>query len=234
MKTKIMIALTSVFVIAALAALMIFVFSGDLGTQPDNAPNLTGTWKVIVQVAENIPVHINDEFYVFTADSAANYRDGGAEPYAISSYTVTPGKYPNYNLEFKDLGRTMALAACTDNLIRLYSGTSQYIELYRYPNEDRSLVDLDASILEGSWNVTYRRTDDAGLNEQMVFEAGVLRDYRNGSETPALIAGYEINAEGRLCVASAGMETYVYPCTSELVFLVEVDTGYVWELHRMN
>ena len=233
MKKKTLIALTAVLVIAALIALVVFVFIGDFG-QSESTLDLTGTWKVTGQIAEGVVTHIDNEFYVFTDDTASNYRDGNTTPFATSSYTLKPGNYPDYDLFLTEIGREMVVSPCSENLIRLYTNASLYTYLYRYPNADFAPVELDATILEGRWDVAYRYIGDTVLDEQLVFDNGVLRDYRNGSEEPVLTAPFTINADGHLCVESVGMETVVQPCSEDLVFLIEVDTGYVWELRRVN
>lgn len=234
MKKKTMIALTSIFVVAALAALLLFVFSGDSDEPVVNTPDLSGTWKVTGQIAGGVATHIDNEFYVFTGDTASNYRDGSTTPYATSSYTLTPGTYPDFDMELPDLGLDMVLSPCTDNLVRLYTNASLYVYLYRYPNADFSPIDLDVNILEGSWDVAYRYIGDTVLDEQLVFENGELRDYRNGSKEPTITAPYTISEEGHLCVDSLGMETRICPTSEDLVFLIEVDTGNVWELRRLS
>ena len=233
MKKKILITLTAVLVIAALAALAVFVFSGDLGGT-ERTLDLTGTWKVTGQIAEGTFTPAVSEFYVFTGDTASSYRDGSTTPYAASGYTLKAGDYPDFELSLPDIGREMVVSPCSENLVRLYTNASLYTYLYRYPNADFAPVELDASVLEGTWDVAYRYIGDTVLDEQLVFENGELRDYRNGSEEPVLTAPYTVNAEGRLCVESAGMETLVQPCSEDLVFLIEVDTGYVWELRRLG
>ena len=234
MKKKTLIALSSFFVVAALAALLVFAFSGDSSDAPENTLNLTGTWRVTGQIAEGVATYIENEFYVFTEDTASNYRDGSTTPFATSSYTLSPGNYPDYDLKLLDLGRNMVVSPCSENLVRLYTNASLYVYLYRYPNADFSPIELDATILEGRWDVAYRYIGDTVLDEQLVFENGELRDYRNGSEEPALVAPYTINEEGHLCVESVGMKTRICPTSEDLVFLIELDTGYVWELRREN
>lgn len=234
MKKKTLITLTSIFVVVVLAALLAFAFAGDTSDAPESTLDLTGTWKVTGQIAEGVATHTENEFYTFTEDTASNYRDGSTTPFATSKYTLTPGSYPHYDLKLPDLGRTMVVKPCSENLICLYSNASSCVYMYRYPNADFSPIELDTGILEGRWDVAYRNTGDTIFEEQMVFENGELRDYRNGSEEPTLIAPYTISEEGYLCVDSAGMKTRFCPTSEDLVFLVELDTGYVWELRRIN
>lgn len=232
-RKKLLFTVGGIFTVVALATMLLFVFSGDEITNTPNTVtiDLDGTWKVAAYFqagSTNLP---DREYFVFTDDSATAYRSGESQPYATSSYELTAEFYPNLELSFPDISRKYAVSVVTDNYIRLYESSSVYMELIRYANDDLSDLNFSEDVVVGSWNVVYRNTAEVISEEKIYFEDGILNDYRNGSSDPVASVPYYWNEKGCLCVDDLGAEMLCYPLSKDVIFFVEISTGYVWELH---
>ncbi len=221
-----------IFLVVALVAMLLFVFSGDRTTGGSDTAmiELDGTWKVVANVQAGTSSLPDREYFVFTNDSAAAYRSGESQPYAESSYELTTASYPNLNLSFPDISRKYTVSVVTDNYIRLYESSSVYMELIRYANDDLSDLDFSEDVVLGSWDVIYRNTAEV-IEEKIHFDAGILNDYRNGGSEPVASVPYYWNENGCICVDALGVEMLCYPLSGDVLFFVEIGTGYVWELH---
>lgn len=232
-RKKLLFTLGGIFTAVTLAAMLLFVLSGDKITDAPNTVtlDLDGTWKVAAYIqagSSNLP---DREYFVFMDDSASAYRSGESQPYATSSYELTASSYPNLELNFPDISRKYTVSIVTDNYIRLYESSSVYMELIRYANDDLSDLNFGEDVVVGSWNVVYRNTAEVITEEKIHFENSILNDYRNGGSDPVASVPYYWNENGYLCVDALGAEMLCYPLSEDVIFFVEVSTGYVWELH---
>jgi len=211
-----------------LCGMVLFVFSGE-EAQTLQTPALEGTWKVAAKGKAS--VLSEDEYIVFEGDTAVNYRSGS--PYASSAYTLKDAKDGNhFKLTLGDLNRGYTLLALTENYIRLYESKDVYMDLVRYADAQMRPLPIEQGLEAGAWDVAYRATDKQGLREQLVFEAGKLYVYRNGAQETAMTAAYTMDADGLLLVPELGKQMQCVPLTDDVLFLVETDTGMIWELHR--
>lgn len=222
-------------VVAALAGMLYFVFSGDeLADNTASAvPNMSGTWKVAANVQSGNTVLPEKEFFVFTDTSADGFRDDTEKAYASSSYTLKPtAEYGRYELAFSDIGRKYSMAVVTDNYVRLYETSAAYMELIRYANSDMSDNEYSRDMIEDHWVVAYRNTSEQIAEEKLHFVDGILHDYRNGSPDPVASVPYYWNDAGHICVDALGAEMICCPLSDDVIMLIEVGTGYIWELHK--
>ena len=137
-KKTAMIVAASVFVLVAIAALLIFVFSGDPKADMKTV-ELNGTWKVAAYFSNGTHTLPESEYITFTDDCATAYKDGAT--IATGTYSFADGT----NLELNDISRKYKVERRTDNYIRLYESTHVYMELIRYPNDDLSASSVNTS-----------------------------------------------------------------------------------------
>lgn len=226
MKKKIALTVSGVVVIAAIAAMLVFVLTGkdDLKVE---LPNLIGTWKVAVSVNSGKAVLVDNDYMVFNDKSVSVYREGSV--YAESSYTLDE----TLSLDLKDISRKYTLNKFTDNYIVLYESKDVYMELIRYANADMSECVIESSLITDRWDVAFRKSDVVIAEEYLVFDNGIMADYRNGSLTPVMELEYVWDGN-RLCVKKLGKEWVLNPIADNVIALIETDTCLIWELHKHN
>lgn len=231
-KEKLLFITGGIIIAIALTAMLMFVFSGDDNGELEAVNiKLDGAWKVVAYIqagTTNIP---EQEFFVFSGDTANAYRNDKANPYATSAYTFTATTYPNWELNLSDISRKYTVSVITDNYIRLYESSSVYLELIRYANEDLSDLYFTEDIVVGKWDVVYRNTSEVISDEKLYFHDGTLDDYRNGSTEPVASVPYYWDENNNICVDALGAKMQCYPLSEDVIIFVEAGTGYVWELH---
>lgn len=228
MKKKIFVGIGSVFVVVVLAAMILFATSGGESAAAEPAlMNLDGTWKVVSSVQGGAVTLPEEEYLVFAEGKVEAYRDG--ESIAVSGYELSASNYPNLSLQMPDISREYVVEVHTDHAIRLYENRTSYMELILW--EEEEFVHKAETAVIGRWKVAYRNTAEPIAEEEIAFTGDVLSDYRNGETEPAARATYYWNESGNLCVDALGVEMRCYP-QSDVLYFVEVATGYVWELHR--
>lgn len=220
---------------AVLVCMILFVFAGDNSDAGDTTviPDLTGTWKVAAYVQSGSTVLPEKEFFVFSETKADAFRDNTQKAYASSSFTIeNETTYGEYELNFPDIGRKYHMTAVTDNYVRLYESRSVYMELIRYANNDMSDNIISRDIVEDQWIVKYRNAGEDLWEEKLLFVDGILHDYRNGNADPVASVPYYWNDEGHICVDALSAEMVFCPLSENIIMLIEVDTGDIWEIHK--
>ena len=61
-----------------------------------------------------------------------------------------------------------------------------------------------------------------------------MNNKKNSAAEPVAIVPYYWNEQGHLCVDALNAEMVCYQLSEDILFLVEVATGYVWELHAVK
>ena len=136
-------------------------------------------------------------------------------------------------MELPDISRKYIIDQKTENLIYLYETPEKALVLVRYKNADMSPVAVNEADLLGKWNVTYRPAEQK-MEEILEFTADTLNDYRNGATEPSATSAYHWE-DGKNVFADAWNKEFEYHVLSEdVIYFVEVDTGIVWELHRIK
>ncbi|MBQ8689030.1 MAG: hypothetical protein IJ515_01540 [Clostridia bacterium] len=216
-----------IFVIAALAVMLVFVFS-DKGDEPTPEPvDITGTWEVVSTITAGAPALVDNQFVVITEDTFTMYKDSTDTPHTTSKYELDGAK-----LKLTDISKKYDLEVKTKNHIRLFEGASFGLVLVRYPNADFSPVSFDASKLIGKWQVKYRSTmDTQALDEALEFTATEVTDYRNG--LPNGSSSYTV--EGNILTAPFwNMQVEVHYYSEDRIFFVEPNSGNAWEIENVN
>ena len=227
MKKRIVFSLIFIFVMAAIVALISFVF---LYTPTDKMKisDLSGTWKIATQFSNDAPTLPENDFVVFTEDCASIYRDGiviGSSTYVFTSSDV---------LELPEISRKYTVERRTDNYIRMYENSVRYIELIRKPDNDISNIEIDVSKLYDKWDVIYRNTADPIQNEILVFDEDTIMDYRNSDDEPVAISEYSWSSEGCLVAHKWGTEFKLVQLSDNVIFFIETQSGLIWELQRKS
>lgn len=231
MKKKFLFSVCVVAVVAAITAMLVFVFSGKSNIASESL-TVEGTWKVVVNVNNDIVSIIDNEYMVFDNENASDYRDNTTEPFAMSKYTIDN----SLSMNLPDISKKYTIKKYTENYIRLYENQNTYSELIRYPNADMSPIDFDASTFDGKWNIIYRNTSNMYAGDYMVFDGGTASQYSGGSGDPAAVSAYSWQNGNHLFVDSWSKEMVVYPVADGTVIMVELETdkGFIWELEKEN
>lgn len=223
MKKKVIIGVVAAVVAIAIAVMLVFVFSGK---NAENAFDLSGVWKVAANVNDGVVAIPQNEYMVFSHEEASDYRDGNTEPYVTSSYRSAGDV-----LELPDISRTYNIAQQTEGYISLYTNDTTFMTLVKAENEAILNDSLDSQSIAGKWNVTYRPTDKPIVNEYLVFNDGMLEDYRDNADEPIIEAEYEWN-ENIIKAPALGIEMMGAQIATNKVVLIDINEGYVWLLTK--
>lgn len=223
MKKKVIIGVVAAVVVIAIAALLVFVFSVKNG---ENAFNLSGIWKVVTNVNDGVVSIPQNEYMVFNEGEASDYRDGSTESYVTSSYKIT-GEV----LELPDISRTYHIAQQAEEYISLYTNDNTFMTLVKAENESILNDSFDSQSISGKWNVTYRPTDKPIVNEYLVFDDGMLTDFRDNAEEPTIEAEYEWN-DNIIKAPALGIEMMGARVATNKIVLIDINEGYVWLLTK--
>lgn len=223
MKKKVYIGTAIVIVVIAIIALIGFVCSG----KPAEASlELNGVWKVANNVNKGAVSIPQNEYMIFNNGEASDYRDGNSTPFAKSSYKISGD-----TLELPDISRTYHISQQTEQYISLYTADDTYISLVKADSKETLSSSFDSTSVTGKWNVTYRPTAEPIVNEYLIFENGILADYRNNSETPSIKAVYEWN-DNVIKAPDLGVEMLGSKVAANRIILVDINYGYVWLLTK--
>lgn len=225
MKKNFVVGVASTVVIIAIVVLMVFVFSGK---DEENSFSLSGIWKVAVNVNDGTVSIPQDEFMVFSDNNASDYRDGNAEPFVKSTFKISEDV-----LELPDISKTYHVVQHTDTCISLYTNDATFVTLVQAESESFMKEPLDTNTVVGKWSVVYRPTEKPIVNEYLFFHEGVLKDYRDNSEQPAIEAAYEWNG-CTIKVPDLGVEMFGARIGSNRIVLVDVHQGFVWLLTEVE
>lgn len=231
MKKKIAFIVCGVVVAIAIIAMLCFVISGKDDTK--FVPlNVEGTWKVAVYVNNDTASIIDNEYMVFDAENASDYRDDTTKPFATSKYDIDD----NMSMNLPDISKRYTIKKYTENYIRLYESSDTYIELIRYYNIDMNPIDFDTNAFEGKWNIIYRNTSNVYAGDYMVFDDETASQYSGESNEPIATSTYSWQNGNHLLVDNWSKEMVVYPVSEDTVIMVELDTdkGFIWEFKKDN
>lgn len=223
MKKKVYIGAAIVIVAIAMIALMVFVFSGK---PAETSLELSGVWKVAKNVNEGSISIPQNEYMIFNNGEASDYRDGDPTPFAKSSYKISGD-----TLELPDISRTYHISQQTEQYISLYTTDDTYISLVKADSEETLNSSFDPTSVTGKWNVVYRPTAEPIVNEYLIFENGILADYRDNSETPSIEAAYEWN-DNVIKAPDLGVEMLGSKVAADRIILVDINEGYIWLLTK--
>lgn len=229
MKKKLPFIISSVVIAAVIIAMVMFALNGrdDASAVP---LNMEGTWKVAVSVSAGSMSIVDNEYMIFSGDTADDYRDG--EAFVKSSFSLDG----SLQMDLPDIGRKYSVTRYTDNYIRLYESQDTYMDLIRYGDPDMGAINFDTASFDGTWDIAFRMTDRVYAGDYMVFENGTASQYSGGASEPVATSGYSWQNGNHLLVDAWSKEMVVYPTSDNVVMMVELatDTGYIWELQRVK
>ena len=223
MKKKVFIGVAAAVVIIAIAALLVFVIGGR---SEDDTVELSGVWKVVTNVNDGVISIPQNEYMIFNEGVASDYRDGNSEPYVKSAYSIKGDV-----LELYDISRTYHISRKIEEYISLYTNDNTYMTLVKAENETILTERFDFQSISGKWNVTYRPTDKPIVNEYLIFNDGVLADYRDNAEQPTIEAEYEWDSN-IIKAPALGIEMMGARVAANRIVLIDIDECYVWLLTK--
>ncbi len=229
MKKKNMVLVVTMLLVACYAALGVFALAQEGEEAPAPERSLIGAWRVASYYSGGTVTLIPSEFMVFTEEKAADYRDSFETPFAESDYSVEGTK-----LQLPGLKRSFEMNWCSDHVLQLYASPDEYTELIWYSGLDAVPAEVDRDRFNGTWNIVYRRGLDQIGTEVLVIDGATLTDYRNGSTEPTVTVDLSWNEEGQLVAPRLAKIYAVYPNGADEWYLVETDTGFIWQLVRVE
>lgn len=228
-KKNLILIICAIIVVAALAASLIFVLSGNTdnpGSNENGKPiSLTGTWLVAANYTNDAPVFTDGQFMIFTDSQASMYKDASGDAYAESSYTVNEAN----QLILSDISREYKVDQKTANCVRLYDTTNTYMLLVKNSKEEREIDTPSVDFLNGKWNVTLKG-DVRNNGEVMEFEGHSLNYYKDASAEPFKTADYTLDGSV-LTVSALGLTMRCYKIAADTMIFIE-ESGIVWELSK--
>lgn len=225
MKKNIIWIVGAVVIVAAVAAMLIFVLSGK-DDHPVVETDLTGSWKVIANVTSgkcDIPAA---EVITFENGSVNDYRDNKSEPFTTSTYTIDGDV-----LELKDISRTYRINVMSDNVITLYTSDDTFIRIMKLPAEDIDENTIEPSFFEGKWNVAFNSGSIEVSSEYFEFSGLTVKDFRNGESTPTFESDFSIT-NGHILANSIEKDLAFFIIDADTMILVDTDGGKVWESNK--
>lgn len=227
MKKKAIFITCTVVALLAIAAMIVFVFSGrDSDVPEQKVPDLSGAWEVAAMFQNGAPTFVDGQYMTFS-DGRAKYYNGNETPSAESSYSIDVD-----TLKLPEISREYKVVVDTENYVRLYESHEKWMVLIRYPSDDLTETPVDKTKLQGKWNVIYKA--GGAVSEVLEFSEDTLNDYRNGATTPDATSAYSWK-EGAIVYAEKWNKEFEYHYVSEsTIVFIETDTGYVWELERIK
>lgn len=230
MKKKEIFLICTGFIIITITAMLFFVLTGR-NDITEKEINLCGTWEVVAAIENESVTLIDNEFMVFDTEMAYDYRDNILTPYVSSKYMID---YSNkVALQLPDINRTYVIEMKSDNYICLYENPQKHMRLIRYPNEERTAVEVNQSSIIGRWNVVYRNTTDVA-NEILEFGESDLIDYRNESSVPYATSTYFWDNNICFTAEQLNKTMEIHPQSEDVIILLETDTADIWELKRIE
>lgn len=231
MNKKYMYVICILFILVVTGGMLFFVFSGDDGTQNIEKYDIKGVWEVIAQVEKEVPTYVDSEFMVFDDEKAYSYKNDTSKPYISSIYEVTEDNkvlLPDISIEY-------VLDGKTENYMRLYEKKDKYLILIKHPNEELQPVEINTDVVNGKWNVV-NKLDESGnkIEEILEFNTDTMLDYRYGSEEPSATSAYSWKEDNILYADNWKKEYEYHPLSKDIIVFIEIDTGMVMELHRID
>lgn len=225
MKKNALFITATALVVVSIICLLSFALGGDQATSPSISVSLEGTWKVVSSVSGSTVVTPEAEYIRFSENTAALYRDDLDTPYVSSSYNTDA----DGNMILRDISRSYKVQEITENLISLSENKNTHMYLARW-SDTSSLAVSDAALLSGTWNVL-SHAGNTLIDEILVFEDGIMKDYRNGSDDPAITSGFTLR--GNLLTLNVnGLELICLQLSEDRLVFVQTSDGLVWEIVR--
>ena len=113
----------------------------------------------------------------------------------------------------------------------LYTADDTYISLIKADSEETLNSSFGPASVTVKWNVVYRPTAEPIVNEYLIFENGILLDYRDNSETPSIEAAYEWS-DNAIKAPDLGVEMLGSKVAADRIILVDINEEYIWLLTK--
>ena len=229
MKKKILFILGSVFVVCVLVGVILFITLSGENNNNNNENNddnsnsfiLDGKWYVFKYGDD----FISDEIMIFNNGQFSDYRGTLENPAFSSSYT-----YEEDSLVLSDLNKQFVVRVVSNNYIIFIEPNTKEWKLIRVADCDNDINNVTSAQIVGEYQLLMVAGEER-QNEKLVFSENSFVDYRNGEQF--LQSSYEILNGHTLVATDVSMEFYVFVYKDALL-LIEKNTGYVWELKKIN
>lgn len=218
MKNKFSIIAGILMIVIVLTVTIGFV---SCGPKSDNQVDISldGTW-LVYQRGEDIS---RTEYLVFKGDTVSDYRDGSAEAFATSSYTLKGN-----TLSVPDLELTFTVEIISKNNIILTEPNTRVWRLLLVGNTDYNVEAVTSENIVGEYDVVVVGTQPR-TNETISFTQTQFSFVQNGTET--MSSKYELTNDHMLSLLDMNRQYAVYMNGDNLLFIGLDDNG-VWELVR--
>ena len=227
-KKSVIISVCAIAVIIAFAFAISFVFSDNGKTPEDNVGNsisIEGTWIVVANYTNDIPVFVENQFMNFNENEASMYKDNSDTPFAKSVYEITASN----QLILSDISHEYKVAPKTDNCVRLYDTATTYMLLVRNSTPENKTSLVTESFLQGKWNVVLKG-ESLNNGEVLSFENNHLEYFKNSDDKP-FAASDLIVKDNFISIDSLGLKMRCFINDENNIIFVE-ESGVVWELAK--
>lgn len=229
-KKSVIISVGAIVVIIAFALAISFVFSDNGKTPEDNVENsfnIEGTWVVVANYTNDIPVFVENQFMNFNKNEASMYKDTSDTPFAKSVYEINDSN----QLILSDISREYKVAPKTDNCVRLYDTATTYMLLVRNSTQENKTSPVTESFLQGKWNVVLK-AESLNNGEVMSFENNHLEYFKNSGDKPFSASDFIIK-DDIISIDSLGLNMRCFKNDENNIIFVE-ESGVVWELAKCS
>ena len=206
---------------AAFSLDVIKVGGGEVGGE--TTVDMTGTWRLVVHKTTS-GVETDLGYLILEDTGNARIERGSGDDVTVSDHTwsVSEGK-----LNVDGAG-SFILDVKTADYVHLYEAQDCYYGAVRC--FDRDIASAEP---QGTWNVTFHQ-GQAITDEYIEFENNTLSDYRDNQAAPALVTSYHMTGSDRMFVDELYQDVLIRMSSDNLLFLVETESGRVWELLRVK
>ena len=217
--------IASVVAVILVAAMLVFVF---VSNSDKSSIDIIGNWEIVNSRVEggNYIVHSN-EYISFTEDGAVYYKNGQKKE---SSYTIDE----NNILKLPELNKEYLVEFVSDDNLKIVPDKSKpeyHSNIIRYSGDSFITESFNIDLLKGKWNLVMKAGNFVA-EEYIVIDDKLFSDYRGASGELFAQDEYVFDANNHLVLNKLGKHVTVHFGRDDLMYFVELDTGYVWEFHR--
>lgn len=216
----------SVAVAAFIVAMLCFVFITPPSSEQKQA-DISGKWQIISEIT-------GPESFERVENTYVSFENGEFKQFVSSELKAQSGyTYKNNIISLVDLGKEYTVLEVSPEFLKLCPDSSNLnycISLIAY-NGDDFKADKQ-SYIKGSWKLVCK-AGAAVQGEVISFDGESLHNFKNGESTPSASAEYYFDKNGILCCEKMNQRVEVIAVSDTLMFFLELESGYIWQLERM-
>lgn len=212
----------AVLIVVVITAMLWFIITKKNNTDTGKKSFcFDGTW-LIYQYGET---HILDEFMVFDGKQIADYRGNNSDAYFTAEFT-----YENGELQIESISKSFSVKILSEYRVSLVEPDTREWKMLRVSKGKFDEIEqVTAPAMVGSYRVI-SVANTARSGENIIFSRTELEDLRDGESY--MRCTYQIS-EHYMKIENLEEDYLVYKI-EDMIFLIGMDTGYVWELQMIE